>query len=104
MPIAEYLSTLKSMHEDGGHGPASDAPRRLPCEAGLRDVPLFVIERVGVGNERQYWACSSEHGSGWHPGYPKQAFSRSELTKEIRRLIDQGWFTDCVIRQLFVRN
>lgn len=48
---------------------------------------LFVIKKSDCD---QYWLCSSEHGSGWHEGYPKQAFSRSELTKEMRRLTDKG--------------
>jgi len=48
---------------------------------------LFVIKKSIL---HQYWMCSSEHGTGWNPHYPKQAFSRSELAKEIRRLIDNG--------------
>jgi hypothetical protein len=51
-----------------------------------------------------YWCCSSEHGSGWTPHQPKQAFSRSELTKEIRRLIEEGWFTDLEILQLSIEG
>jgi hypothetical protein len=62
-------------------------------------VPLFVIAKQS-GAEAQYWACSTEHGCGWHPGTPKQSFTKSELSREIFRLIDQGWFADCRILQL----
>lgn len=58
---------------------------------------LFVIRKRG---QDQYWTCSSEHGSGWHDRHPKQAFSPSELAREIRRLIDQGWMAEVVISEL----
>lgn len=58
---------------------------------------LFVIKKMGAD---QYWACSTEHGAGWSDGHPKQSFSPSELTREIRRLIDQGWFCSVEIVEL----
>lgn len=61
---------------------------------------LFVIERYNGNGEFLYWTCSSEHGSGWNPRYPKQAWSRSELANEIRLMIERGTFTDCTIREL----
>jgi hypothetical protein len=56
-------------------------------------VPLFVIKKLDVD---QYWACSAEHGTGWTPR-PKQSFSPSELVREVRRLIDEGWYQDLQI-------
>jgi hypothetical protein len=56
-------------------------------------IPLFVIKKLDVD---QYWACSAEHGTGWSPS-PKQSFSPSELVREVRRLIDEGWYQDVQI-------
>lgn len=58
---------------------------------------LFIIKK---SNEESYWNCSSEHGTGWNPHYPKQAFSPSELTKTLRLLIDEGWFIHSEIIEL----
>lgn len=58
---------------------------------------LFVIKQRG---RNQFWNCSAEHGSGWSDGHPKQSFSPSELVKEIRRLIDEKWFTDIEVCEL----
>ena len=61
---------------------------------------LFVIEREGAGGPA-WWCCSPEHGSGWHDKYPKQAFSKSELVREIARLIEEGWMPSVVrVREL----
>jgi hypothetical protein len=60
---------------------------------------LFVIEQEG-GTERIFWTCSAEHGSGWTPGHPKQSFSPSELTAQLRSMIDHGWFCTVIIREL----
>ena len=46
---------------------------------------LFVIRKKDTD---QYWNHSSEHGTGWNPGHPKQAFSPSELTEELNILIN----------------
>lgn len=62
---------------------------------------LYLIKQRG---REMYWACSAEHGCGWHPGNPKQSFSPSELTKELRRLIDEKWFVDLEILELMVRG
>lgn len=62
---------------------------------------LFVIRKRGTD---QFWNGSGEHGSGWNPGHPKQAFSPSELTKQIRLLIDRDWFADCEILELIIRG
>lgn len=57
---------------------------------------LFVICQRG---RNQFWSCNAEHGSGW-TDCPKQSFTPSELIKEIRRLIDEKWFTDIEVREL----
>jgi hypothetical protein len=57
------------------------------------DIKLFLIERPVSNGGPSYWTCSTRHGSGWSPR-PKQAFSPSELTAEIRRLIDDGCLGD----------
>lgn len=65
------------------------------------ETNLFVIERRDVTSmESYYWSCCPEHGTGWNPGTPKQAFSPSELTKTLRQLIDEGWWSDCKIKML----
>lgn len=58
---------------------------------------LFVIKRRG---QNQYWNNSAEHGCGWNDHHPKQSFSPSELTAQIRLLIDQGRFVQCEIIEL----
>jgi hypothetical protein len=62
---------------------------------------LFIIKQRG---RDLYWNCSAEHGSGWADGNPKQSFSPSELMKEIRRLIDEKWFTDIEVLELIIRS
>jgi len=57
---------------------------------------LFVIKKR---YQDQFWCCSTEHGSGWSEGHPKQSFSPSEVTKEIRRLIDSHW-NDVILIEL----
>jgi hypothetical protein len=74
--------------------------RTMPVEQGFSLLPLFVIKQIG---REMYWTCSSEHGSGWQEGDPKQAFTKSELSKEVYRLIDKGWWVDCEIKQLGIR-
>lgn len=58
---------------------------------------MFAIRLRG---RQLYWTCSSEHGSGWHPRYPKQAFSKSELAQQIMQMIEHRTFTDCEIVEL----
>lgn len=48
---------------------------------------LFVIKKSDC---EQYWTCSLEHGSGWNPHVPKQAFTKSELSKEVFRITENG--------------
>jgi hypothetical protein len=48
---------------------------------------LFVIKK---SDQNQYWVRSGEHGCGWNPHFPKQAFSKSELAKEILFLLSSG--------------
>ena len=62
---------------------------------------LFVIKQRG---RNLFWTCSAEHGSGWNDGNPKQSFSPSELVKEIRRLIDESWFTDIEVCELYLHG
>jgi hypothetical protein len=62
---------------------------------------LFVIRKQG---SNQYYACSSEHGCGWNPGHPKQAFSPSELTAQLRVMIDNDWLENVEILQLHLRE
>ncbi len=66
-----------------------------------QSVRLFVIRQRG---RKLYWSCSTEHSCGWTDGHPKQSFSPSELTKQIRLLIDEGWFADIEILELCVRG
>ena len=62
-------------------------------------INLFVIETTGT--ERLFWTCSSEHGCGWQPHQPKQAFSKSELCKQLASMIENGTLPISVtIRQL----
>lgn len=65
------------------------------------NTKLFVIKQRG---RDLFWTCSAEHGSGWNSNNPKQSFSPSELVKEIRRLIDEKWFTDIEVCELIVRG
>lgn len=58
---------------------------------------LFVIRQVGTG---YYWNCSTEHGTGWNEGKPKQSFTKSELTAQIRSMIDNDWLTTVEIVEL----
>ncbi len=60
-------------------------------------IPLFIIKKL---NAEQYWSCSTEHGTGWNPNEPKQAFSKSELVHEIHRLAYEGYFTNIAVIQL----
>lgn len=83
---------------EGEGGKESDNPRNRDMK-----TRLYVIEQANRPDaERVFWNCSTEHGCGWHPGNPMQAFSPSELAKELRRLIDQDWFCDVVVRELTV--
>lgn len=71
------------------------------AKAATLPARLFVIAQRG---RDLYWSCSTEHGCGWTPHHPKQAFSPSELGKEIRRLIDEGWWADCEVFQLRIQR
>jgi len=61
---------------------------------------LFLIRQSANGH---YWTCSSEHGTGW-VSVPKQAFSPSELTRNLRLLIDNEWFSTCEILELHIQE
>jgi hypothetical protein len=63
-------------------------------------IRLFVIESTWPADRPSYWARSSEHGTGWHEGWPKQAFSPSELATEIRWMIDHEIHGDFRTREL----
>ena len=67
--------------------------------AELHGIDLFVIRKRDA---QQYWLCSSEHGSGWNDKQPKQTFSKSELAKEVFRLIEKGWFVPIVIERVYL--
>ncbi len=69
----------------------------VPKESPHMRSRLFVIKRRG---QNQYWNNSAEHGCGWNDSHPKQSFSPSELTAQIRLLIDQGRFVQCEIIEL----
>ena len=58
---------------------------------------LFVIKKRG---QNQYWCNSCQHGCGWYDRLPKQSFSPSELTAQLRLLIDEGWFLECEVIEL----
>ncbi len=70
----------------------------IPADISAR---LYIIKQRGRDS---FWGNSSEHGCGWHPDYPKQAFSKSELAKEIQSMIAGGYFVDCEILELYCRN
>lgn len=71
----------------------------------MNKTRLYVIEQSGrAEHDRVFWSCSSEHGCGWNPGNPKQAFSPSELTAQLRSMIDHGYICDVIVRELFVRS
>lgn len=71
----------------------SDCPSPSPTQ-------LFVIQKAG---RPLFWHCSTEHGCGWHEGHPKQSFSKSELSREIVRMIERGYFTAIEIHELVIR-
>lgn len=79
--------------------PQEGAETTTPVGRVVRRIPLFVIKKKG---QDQYWACPNAHGSGWCDRHPKQSFTKSELTKEIFRLIEHDWFTDLEILQLYI--
>lgn len=58
---------------------------------------LYVIKQIG---QDHYWCNSAIHGCGWTLRYPKQAFSRSELLKEISLALDKDYFTSIEIWEL----
>lgn len=58
---------------------------------------LYVIRKK---NQEQYWQCSTKHGAGWIPRYPKQMFNSDEMLQELQRLIEYGWFCDLTIMEL----
>ena len=60
------------------------------------DVSLFIIAQRG---RRMYWTCSTEHGCGWN-SVAKQSFSKSELVREIGRMIDDGHFQNIEVLKL----
>lgn len=66
-------------------------------ERQTRPARLFVIRQRG---RQLYWTCSTTHGSGWHPQFPKQAFSKSELASELSRMIEHGHFSSIEILEL----
>jgi len=90
-----YVDAILSSREDIENLPGGAHYRFRPHRPS--DSRLFVIRKVG---QAQYWTCSPEHGSGWNVLHPKQAFSKSELSKEIFRLIDLGWFCPIEIIEL----
>jgi hypothetical protein len=53
----------------------------------MTTIALYVIRDASSG---YFWNCSTEHGTGWNEGTPKQAFSPSEVGNELRRVLDYG--------------
>jgi hypothetical protein len=53
----------------------------------MTTVALYVIRDANSG---YFWNCSTEHGTGWNEGTPKQSFSPSEVTAEVRRVLGYG--------------
>lgn len=74
--------------------------REVRNDIERRGSGLFVIEQSRTDKERVFWNCSTEHGCGWNPGHPKQAFTKSELSREIFRMVDKGLFSTLIIREL----
>lgn len=60
---------------------------------------LFVIRQLG---RKLYWCCSTEHSCGWTEHQPKQAFSKSELSKQVFNMIDRGCWCDIEILELSI--
>lgn len=89
------------MNNDGEFG-VRNFLRDVRDEIARRGSGLFVIEQVRSDSERFFWNCSTEHGCGWHSGHPKQAFSKSELSREIFEMIDRGFFCAVTIRELII--
>lgn len=67
----------------------------------MRAVNLFVIERR-TDDALLYWSNSPEHGCGWNPHQPKQAWSKSEVIAELRLMIERGYFTDFMVRRVWL--
>ncbi len=65
----------------------------------LNKSHLYIITRKS-GNETVVFNCSSEHGTGWNPHYPKQAFSKSELITMLRMMLEEGWASGVGIIEL----
>jgi hypothetical protein len=74
-----------------------DTPQKSSLR-GASKIPLYVIKQR---NRELYWCCSAAHGCGWTPR-PKQAFSKSEIKKEIEFLIERDWFTPVDVMQLSI--
>lgn len=75
-----------------------DCCSAMPIGRGIVEkIDLFVIRQSGTD---YFWNCSAEHGCGWNPGQPKQSFSKSELTREIARMILSNQFVNSEIVRL----
>src|ERR1700733_2758795 len=98
--IREKLSKEAITRNNDGDFETRDFLREVRNDIERRGSGLFVIEQLRSDNDRHFWNCSSEHGCGWNPHHPKQAFSKSELSREIFQMIDRGLFCPIVIREL----
>ncbi len=112
---AEWLGSRlvdTAMDTPGGLFPAN-APRPAPPATAYAPAPpspvartdLYVIQRSqGKDRPPQFWACSAEHGTGWHDGTPRQAFTKSEISTTLLTIADVcGDLGDSLrIRRLFL--
>ena len=86
--VSQEISQIKAVAETSEIR-VSDVIQHAGQNAGASG--LYVIMRYSEG-EARYWNCSTEHGTGWHPRHPKQAFSKSELIEAIRLMVYEGWW------------
>lgn len=92
-------------HAAGPTPEPAPTPAPAPAPPPVARTDLYVIQR-SQGRDRppQFWACSSEHGTGWHDGTPKQAFTKSEISTTLLAIADVcGDLGDALrIRRLFL--
>jgi len=98
--VCEKLSDVANEKNDTGEYSERDFLREIRNDIERRASGLFVIQMVRSDGNRHFWTCSTTHGCGWNPDHPKQAFSKSELSREIFQMIDRGRFCPIIIRQL----
>ena len=98
--VCERLSKEAIQRNFDGDLETRNFLREVRTDIQSRGSGLFVIEQLRTDTDRAFWECSTEHGCGWSLQKPKQAFSKSQLAREIASMIDRGTFCTVVIREL----